>query len=162
MNTASYLRRNLVVVTLLLGLTNSINAQHGIGITADQELYKEITRMDSILFDAYNTRNLEKLKTMFSEDLEFYHDIDGLTGYQKNMEAFKNNFEKNSPVRRELINGSTEVYALKNYGAIQVGQHRFCRKADVNNDNCGVFKFVHIWQQKDGQWKITRVISYGH
>jgi hypothetical protein len=26
----------------------------------------------------------------------------------------------------------------------------------------GEAKFVHLWQNKDGAWKITRVISYDH
>ena len=32
-------------------------------IPASQELYDTIAHMDSILFDAFNSRNLEKLKT---------------------------------------------------------------------------------------------------
>jgi hypothetical protein len=26
----------------------------------------------------------------------------------------------------------------------------------------GEGKFVHLWQNKDGAWKITRVLSYDH
>jgi len=25
-----------------------------------------------------------------------------------------------------------------------------------------LFKFIHTWQYKDNQWKITRVVSMGH
>jgi len=37
------------------------------------------------------------LKTLFTDDLEFYHDLGGLTNYTQNMEAFKNGIiDKNS------------------------------------------------------------------
>ena len=33
--------------------------------------------MDSVMFDAFNAHDLKKLRTAFSEDLEFYHDKGG-------------------------------------------------------------------------------------
>jgi len=139
----------------LTGIAESIKTP------ASTELFNEIAHMDSVLFNAFNTQDLEKLKTCFSEDLEFYHDLGGLTNYQENIQAFKNLFAQNKGLKRELVKGSMEVYAVKNYGAIQVGQHTFCHVENGKND-CGTFKFVHVWQKKDGQWKITRVISYDH
>jgi len=125
------------------------------------ELYYEIAYMDSILFNAFNSRNVEKLKTLFAEDLEFYHDLGGLTNYTQNMEAFKKTAEKNNDLRRELIPGSLEVYPVKDFGAMQIGQHRFCHTENGKPD-CGTFKFVHIWKKINGEWKISRVVSYGH
>jgi hypothetical protein len=31
-----------------------------------------------------------------------------------------------------------------------------------DSGNVGEAKFIHVWQNKDGVWKITRVISYDH
>ena len=39
--------------------------------------------------------------------------------------------------------------------------HRF-HKAGDDKDVGGEAKFVHIWQNKDGAWRVTRVISYNH
>jgi ketosteroid isomerase-like protein len=128
---------------------------------ASAELYNTIAYMDSVLFNAFNSHDLEKLKTLFTEDLEFYHDIGGLTGYSENMEAFENNFAKNNHLKRELIGGSLEVYPVKEYGAMQIGEHRFCHTENGKLD-CSTFKFVHIWKKTDGNWKISRVISYDH
>lgn len=128
---------------------------------ASAELYNTIAHMDSVLFNAFNSHDLEKLKTLFTEDLEFYHDIGGLTSYSENMETFKNNFAKNNGLKRELIGGSLEVYPVKDYGAMQIGMHRFCHSENGKPD-CGTFKFVHIWKKTDGNWKISRVISYDH
>jgi hypothetical protein len=38
--------------------------------------------MDSAIFDAFNAHNVERLMTMFTDDLEFYHDTGGLTDYR--------------------------------------------------------------------------------
>jgi hypothetical protein len=128
---------------------------------SSNELYDTIAHMDSVLFNAFNAHNLDKLKTLFTDDLEFYHDLGGLTNYAQNMEAFKNNFAKNNGLRRELVPGSLEVYPVKDYGAIEIGAHKFCHIENGRQD-CGTFKFAMVWQKKDGEWKISRVVSYGH
>ena len=33
---------------------------------------------------------------------------------------------------------------------------------DVMPEGVGEGQFIHLWQYKDGAWKITRVISYDH
>jgi len=126
-----------------------------------QGVYDTIAHMDSVLFNAFNAHDLDKLKTLFTDDLEFYHDLGGLTNYTQNMEAFKNNFAKNNGLRRELVPGSLEVYPVKDYGAIEIGAHKFCHIENGSQD-CGTFKFAMVWQKKNGEWKISRVISYGH
>lgn len=126
-----------------------------------KELYDTILHMDSILFNAFNAHDVEKIKPFFDEDLEFYHDQGGLSFYQENINAFKNNFAKNNGLNRKLVPGSMEVYPIKDYGAVQTGMHRFCHTENGKED-CGTFKFIHLWQRKDSTWKITRVISYDH
>ena len=38
--------------------------------------------------------------------------------------------------------------------------HRFCQ---IGTGKCeGVGKFLNIWRFNDGQWQMTRVISYDH
>ena len=127
------------------------------------ELYDEIAHMDSVMFAAFNAHDLEKLQSVFSEDLEFYHDKGGLTGYAQTMENFKKLFSTNKTtgLRRDLVKGSLEVYPIKDYGAIETCLHRFCHLENGKND-CGTFKNIMVWQLKNGQWKVTRVISYDH
>ncbi|HEX5791791.1 MAG TPA: hypothetical protein VFY01_00850, partial [Rheinheimera sp.] len=62
---------------------------------------------------------------------------------------------------RELVAGSTEVYPIKDFGAIQTGQHRFCHTENAKPD-CNVFKFLHIWKQQNARWTVVRVVSYDH
>ncbi|MEO5682321.1 MAG: nuclear transport factor 2 family protein [Chitinophagaceae bacterium] len=126
-------------------------------------LYAEIAHMDSVMFNAFNEYNLEKLQATFSSDLEFYHDKGGLNDFTQTMQNFKTLFEKNknTGLRRDMVPGSLEVYAINNFGAVEICAHRFCHKEN-GKDDCGVFKNIMLWQKKDGQWKVTRVISYDH
>ncbi len=73
----------------------------------------------------------------------------------------RTNFERNDGLRRRLIPGSLEVYPVPNYGAIEVGTHEFCHEENGKTD-CGVLRFLHVWQKRDGQWRVTRVVSYDH
>jgi len=126
-------------------------------------LFDTIVQMDSSLFNAFNARDLGKLKTYFSEDLEFYHDLGGVTNYQQNMDAFKKTFESDRKVRREVVEGSLEVYPIKDYGSVEIGIHRFYVTEKGQKEKLGSeAKFVHIWEKRDFEWKITRIISYGH
>jgi hypothetical protein len=117
--------------------------------------------MDSVLFNAYNTQNLDKMKDCFSSDLEWYQDNGGLILFEQVFKNFEGILARPEKITRSLVQGSMEVYPIKGYGAIQTGEHLFCHKEN-GKDNCGIFKFMMIWQKKDGQWKITRVVSYDH
>ena len=130
---------------------------------ASKELFAEIVHMDSVMFDAFNAHDLDKIMSTFDSSLEFYHDIGGVSDFQRNKELLGYLFERNKTtgLRRELVPGSMEVYPIKDYGAIETGLHRFCHEENGKQD-CGTFKFLHIWRKNNGQWKVTRVASYDH
>ena len=117
--------------------------------------------MDKAMFDAFNAHDIDGVMALFSEDLEFYHDKGGLLRYDDARNGMKGSFDQNNGLRRDLIPGSLEVYPIKNYGAMEIGAHRFCHVENGKND-CGVFKFVHVWRKTGDQWKVTRVVSYDH
>jgi hypothetical protein len=125
------------------------------------QLYDTIASMDSVLFAAFNEHNLDKLKTFFTPDLEFYHDLTGLTNYAQNMQAFAGNFSKGNDLHRELVRGTLEVYPVKDYGAMEIGEHKFCHHEN-GSLVCGTFKFSMVWKKTSEGWKISRVLSYGH
>jgi hypothetical protein len=128
-----------------------------------KDLYDSIAYLDSVFFNAFNTRNIDKLKTLLSENLEFYHDLGGMTNYNQNVDAFKKTFESDRGVRRKLVEGTLEVYPIKDYGAVETGIHRFYATEKGQQEKLSSeAKFVQVWQKKDGAWKITRIISYGH
>jgi Domain of unknown function (DUF4440) len=133
----------------------------GIGQTNNppDALFATIKSLDAKLFDAYNHCNLETLGSMVSDDLEFYHDQTGLmVGKAPFLAAIKQNIC--GKVQRTLIENTLEVYPLKGYGAVELGIHRFHSLGQP--DNVGDAKFVTIWHDDNGVWKVTRVISYEH
>lgn len=152
-------------IVLLLSsfvFSSGLKAQGKAYVIKDPELYRTIAHMDSVCFNAFNARDLKTLGSVFSEQVEFYNDGGKVTNYVQTMENFKNMFAGNaaSPLKRTLV-GSIEVYPLKDFGAIEVGVHQFSHMEN-GKEEIGIFKFVHIWELKDGAWKMTRVISYDH
>lgn len=149
---------NFLLLLLLLSGCGQLSAQ---GKKVDDSLFNQIAHLDSVLFNAFNGRDIETFKKLFTTDLEFYHDKGGLTGYEYTIQSLKNTAARNDGLKRELVPGSLEVYPIKDYGAIQIGAHRFCHLENGKQD-CGTFKFVHIWKKFGNDWKITRVVSYDH
>jgi hypothetical protein len=152
----------LVALLLLPALSESQSgAQTQQGLPPTDELYKTIAGLDTTLFDAYNHCNLDKLGSMVSDDLEFYHDQTGLaTGRQSLVDAVRSNIC--GKVHRELVPGTLEVYPIKGYGAVEIGIHRFTHPNEPNSGPGGEAKFVHVWRLKDGTWQVTRVLSFDH
>lgn len=119
-----------------------------------------VAALDTKLFNAYNTCDLKTMSEMVDDNLEFYHDKTGLTvGKQPFLDAIKNNVC--GKTQRTLVSGSLEVYPLKDYGAVEIGVHRF-HHPDHPEEGLGEAKFVTLWENKDGTWKISRAISFDH
>ena len=152
-------KRLLLLFSLILLLLNapSVRAQSS---GRSGPLFNTIHSLDTKLFDAYNHCDLPTLGAMVADDLEFYHDQTGLSvGKASFLVAIKQNIC--GRVQRELLLDTLEVYPIKNYGAVELGIHRF-RHPGHPEDGMGDAKFVMLWQNKDGVWKVTRVISYEH
>jgi ketosteroid isomerase-like protein len=130
-------------------------------IKSQEELNKVVASLDTALFDAYNRCDLEKFASFIADDVEFYHDQGGVTlGKQNLTDSVKKNIC--GRVTRELVPGSLQVYHMNGYGAVEMGVHRFHHPGHDDTEPVGEAKFIHLWQYKDGAWKITRVISYEH
>ena len=117
--------------------------------------------MDSVMFNAFNNQDFKTFKNLFTQDLEWFQDNDGLLPYKTVFKNFENTFKKEYKLTRELVKGSLEVYPIKNYGAIEIGEHQF-KHIENGKEEIGTFKFVMIWKHENNQWKISRVISFGH
>lgn len=126
-------------------------------IPVDKELYDTIIKMDKDFFDAYNNCDLKKQTEIYSNNMEFFHDKDGLiTSKQDIIDATERNIC--GKVTRTLIKGSVEVYTISNYGAVQIGFHKYYNNQEPNAESIPV-KFILIWHNEDGNWKIKKVVS---
>ncbi|WP_306568160.1 serine hydrolase domain-containing protein [Flavobacterium lindanitolerans] len=138
------------------------------------ELYKTIMSKDSLLFNiGFNTCDVSQFENLMSEKLEFFHDIDGISDKKKFLKDFKGGLcrnPKNYQARRELLSGSTEIYALyeksnggKLYGALQTGIHQFFEKETGQPEKFGSSaRFSHLWLLENGEWKLVKSYSYEH
>jgi ketosteroid isomerase-like protein len=129
--------------------------------TEAAQLRDLVARLDQSMFDAYNAHDADGLMAWFTEDLEFYHDTGGLMDVEQVKTGFTNVFANNKDIRRDLVDGSLEVYPIKDYGAIEIGAHRFCH-TENGKPVCGTYRFMQIWRFTDGAWKVSREVSYGH
>ena len=130
-------------------------------IQNQEELDKAVTALDAALFDSYNHCDLVKFGSFFVDNVEFYHDQGGVT---LGKEALTDSVKKNicGKTTRELVPGTLKIYYMKGYGALEVGVHRFRHPGHEDTEGVGEGQFIHLWQYKDGAWKITRVISFDH
>ncbi|WP_029331809.1 nuclear transport factor 2 family protein [Gillisia marina] len=122
------------------------------------ELYNEIVAMDTEFFDAYNRCDLEKQGAIYDEDIEFFHDQGGvMTSKQGILDATEKNIC--GKVTRHLVPGSIEVYPIKDFGAIEFGEHTFKNNQESADTPSQIGKFVIFWKKQDSNWKITKVVS---
>lgn len=146
---------------LLLTIGNTAFAQDKPAnyLPDDPALYKTIVAMDSVFFDAYNNCNLklEKYASMYADNIEFYHDRGGLSTVKKDIiESTRLNVC--GKVTRELQKGSIEVYAIPGFGAIEFGFHGFHNRLEPNAPT-HMARFMIIWENKNNEWKLSRVVS---
>jgi Domain of unknown function (DUF4440) len=161
MRNRSALESILLVLPLLCMTAVQARAQTAKNPPAPDQLFQTVAALDTALFDAYNQCDLEKLGSLVADDLEFYHDKTGLSvGKQK----FLADIQKYvcGKVRRDLVSGTLEVYPINGYGAVELGTHRFHHPGHDDTEGVGEAKFVTLWQNQGGVWKITRAISYDH
>lgn len=165
-------RRYSLTLGLLVGAlwASQANAQDATELkvaTLDEiknqaDLDKAITALDAKLFDAYNHCDLKAFASLLADDVEFYHDQGGVTlGRQKLTDSIKNNI-CTGDTQRVLVPGTLKIYYMKGYGAIEMGVHRFVHPKTEAVNGTGEASFVQLWQCKDGNWKLTRVLSYDH
>src|SRR5688572_10616773 len=125
----------------ILIFSNQVTAQSN---QESRDLTKTIARMDSLLFYAFNTCDINLSKSLFTEDLEFYHDAGGLTNFTQNVNSIVQRCSRETKVRRELVKSSLQVFPIKDFGAIEIGSHRFYYTEKGQEEKLGgTFKFVH-------------------
>jgi pimeloyl-ACP methyl ester carboxylesterase len=127
-------------------------------------MFDELARMDSILFDAaFVSCNNHRVDSILARDIEFVHDKTGFKSGDTVRDDFTRltgNCPRRQGVRRELVGGSLQVFPIHDYGAVQMGTHRFIEQGQ---SSITVAKFVHLWQRRpDGHWRLTRVLSFDH
>jgi hypothetical protein len=101
---------------------------------------------------------MELQSKFYSDSVEFYHDKGGLmTSKADLLEAIRKNIC--GKVTRELVQGSIEVYPIHNFGAIEIGMHRFHNNQEPPPAIAKASKFIIFWHETKDGWQIHRVVS---
>lgn len=142
---------NLILLLLLGSL--GLNAQ----LAPDSELYKTVLAHDLKYFKAYNECDLKTQANMYHEDLEFYHDMGGLS---TNKDELIKSIERNicGKVTRELVKEDLEIHEIPGYGAVEIGFHKFHNKQEPDALS-KPSRFITIWKKEQNKWFMSRIIS---
>jgi len=151
----------IILIALVVTCCSSHKNSSGDYNPKDKSLYNTIVQQDSLLFSAFNNRDLNGVVSFLSSDLEVFQDNIGIRNYSQTQESFKSLFEKDYVLTRTLIKNSVEVYPIKDFGAIQTGKHTFCH-VENGKELCATYKFVEIWKKENEKWKIVKIITYDH
>jgi hypothetical protein len=113
-----------------------------------------------------------RFRTFITDDVEFYHDKAGFNVHkaQDFIDIFtKDCTRRQNPrewrSRRELVPASLHVDPIPGWGAMQTGEHLFYEREGVNGAEklAGRARFAQVWVLgQDGQWRVSRVLSYDH
>lgn len=137
------------------------------GSPPEAELMSTIAALDGAAFDAFNhceaPAQLDRYASFFEPDVEFYHDLGGVTWTREVMIA-QTRANVCGKFQRELVPGTLKVWPIKGYGALARGEHRFCHyKPGGQTHPCeGRAEFTILWRHRDDKWTITRAFSYAH
>jgi len=149
------------LLPILLLLTTTLSAQDN---------NNEVLRLDSLFWEAYNRCDVPLMMSLFTEDIEFYHDKGGPT---LGLTAFTQSVEKglcgdpNFRLRREAISGTVKVFPMYNqgveYGTVLSGEHVFYIILNGGTPILdGHARFTNFWRKTEKGWKMSRVLSYDH
>jgi hypothetical protein len=121
---------------------------------------RTLAALDADISDAYNTCKLNRLRRHFSPLAELYF---ADRGHSTRVGELIDDARRNvcGKLRRETVPATLETYPVTDYGAIQLGEQRFCR---VEQAQCqGIAsKFMVLWRFKDGEWRIARQVRYAY
>ncbi|MDB5934684.1 MAG: hypothetical protein JWQ01_2028 [Massilia sp.] len=155
---------------LYCGLVVALAAPFANAQSVPQDWEAGVRQFDTAYWDAYNQCDIKKMAALNTDDLEFYHDMGGLmVGTAKFVAAMENNICGNPArrVRREALADTVRVFPMRDkgqlYGAVISGEHQFYNYAKGGPEVLdGRARFTHLLLLKDGAWKVSRVLSFGH
>jgi hypothetical protein len=157
------------MIGILLALAST--ASSPTPIPEGSALRASIEARDAELFELFfQGCDPARLRTMLTDDLEFYHDKGGFVF--RNAEAMIADYAKQCAERakpdawrsrRELVTSSLIIDPVPGHGAMEAGDHLFYeRKGDGPERLVGKARFAMVWTWEGGQWKLSRVLSYAH
>lgn len=157
-NQSTFSHMTNIILLFMLFLSKQVAAQTNSEVLKMDLLKAEIIKMDSLLFDvAFNQCDTILFKKIIADDIEFYDDRSGLNTSKTNeIKSLVSKCVMSKKLIRKL--NYCTIDKLGDFGAVQLGEHTFY----FDGKPTGTGKFVHIWERKDKDWKLKRIVSYEH
>lgn len=164
LSTARLLRLSMtsawMMASSLSMLSSMVQADDIADGMASSAVRREILALDARISDAYNHCRIHPLKALFASNAELYFADRGVA---QQLFAYTDTLRRTfcGKYRREAPESDQQIYSLPDYGAIQIGTQSFCA---VDSQPCRGqrMQFMAIWRQRDGEWKISRLVRYGY
>ncbi len=155
----------------MLAVASSPALRATAGPAQTQQQFDEVAAADQALFSAFFDRcDTEALAKMVTDDFEMFHDKNGymaksgkefLDAHRRDLRAAED--RRGLPRAPRAGARQLKVYPLNNYGAIEIGVHRFYQLLPGKPEKLvEVSQFTHVWKKEEGGWKLSRVLSYDH
>ena len=145
---------------------NASDSKSQANSTAADTAERSVFDADAKFWRAFNVCDAEAMAPFFTDDVEFYHDLTGLT---RSREAVVESMMKGPcgtraiHLRRELVASSVKFNPVPGFGAIMTGKHIFYeRQGDGPERAATRASFMAVWKLQSGRWLMTRVVSYDH
>ena len=118
---------SLKIILAICLLSNAVNAQ-----TSSDSITKVVLQKDSLFWTAYNNCDIDNMMQYVTDDVEFYHDKNGVLKGKDNFRiAFQKNLcsDNDYRLRREPVKNSVSYFSHEKcdtlYGAVISGEHLF-------------------------------------
>ncbi|GAA4007692.1 DUF4440 domain-containing protein [Sphingomonas swuensis] len=126
----------------------------------------QIRQADSAFWAAFERCDAKSMAALFTTDAEFYHDRTGLTVGAMPIAASMMRGpcgKRGERVTRRAVPSSIRFEPLAGGFGLLTGEHRFLRSIDGGAAQpSGSARFISLWQQSAGRWRMRRVVSFGH
>ncbi len=161
-------RTQKILSTAALAAASSGTAAQAVDAVPEtqESVAANLKQLDAKLFKAaFETCEMDVVSGLLADDLEFYHDRDGLS--YTTADAFIADVKRDcGGGKRVLVEDSLTTHMIGDFGAMQHGRHEFHQ---VMPDGSSIARekgvFMHMWKRDaagPAGWKISRVISYDH
>lgn len=161
--------RITILAAIGLALSPAAIAQTGPDSMSDAQIDAALTATDHAMFEAtFDTCDLDRVRSLITDDVEFYHDRSGLEitdadSFMAQINCLNWTQGDDPQIRRVLEPGSLTSRRLGDYGAMQTGRHSFYMVHDDGSEQLlETANFIHIWRYTPEGWQIARIISYDH
>ena len=160
------MRRIALGIAIFAGTAGATQAAAQTVVSSSARDEQAVRGADDAFWRGFNACDAASMATFLAKDVEFYHDITGLTRSREAVAASLMKGPCGTPglhMRRELVAQSMRYQAIPGYGAMLTGEHLFyARQGNARERPVTLARFMVIWKLQSGHWRMTRVVSYDH